>query len=251
MKKISTLFFLILLASIISSCSSSTSSSAPTIPEATYASSIGSLAQNSISISSSVQEGAGISSKDINALDTYDFSSPEAGADNWWEMSISYTSGSYTYEVSSQFKVWTANGEVDSLAELNNLNGEDITKLWIYAVYDVDYLTTSIDINIGESKNNPFKINYSEETLSGPLDYSASSASTTYAVSLTYDLTLAGGASYPSGTVNLTISEDSTQVCTATITFNGTSTATLAFSDGYSGTYTINLDSGEVTARGI
>jgi hypothetical protein len=247
MNKLVIAALLLWAAIFIAGCSGSASSSSNfTVPAATFAESLGLLAQSSCSIDDCIQEGVAVS-RGMRALSSYTYTSPEVGADQWWNMTVNYSSSTMTMEVVTNCKIYTLGGAVTTLADLASLETSDVTTFEIYATYDILQNGNSISMNLGSSKTNPFILSLLGQSLTGPISYTGSYQGTTYAIVMVYDLEFPTGSSYPSGTVTATIYENSALVCTGTITFNGTSTATLAFSGGYSGTYTIDLANGTVT----
>ncbi|MFA4858347.1 MAG: hypothetical protein WC901_05265 [Candidatus Margulisiibacteriota bacterium] len=247
MKKIFIAALLLLAVIFITSCSgSSPTSGNPAVPAATLAESLGLMAQSSCSIDDSIQEGTTVS-RGMRAQSTYTYTSPEVGADQWWNMTVNYSSSSLTMEVVTNFKIYTLSGAVTTLVNLAVLETSDITTFEIYATYDIQQNSNRLSMNLGSSKTNPFILSLLGQSLTGPVSYTSSYQGTTYVIAMVYDLAFPTGSDYPSGTVMATIYENSALICTGTITFNSTSTATLAFSGGYSGTYTINLANGTAT----
>lgn len=224
----------------------------PTIAEATFASSVGSLGMYSVAVDNSIINGVGISSSGVKASG---YSTPEVGADDWWNMSYVLDYGGYTFNMTFYFKVWDKDGNlVNTISALNALTSSTLGKIWIYGTYNITYSGSSFQMSMGKSKSDPLKFegyNTSTQTLSGPISYSGSCENKSYTVTATYNnLTVATGG-YPTGTVDISVAEDSTVVCGGTLTFDGDNTATFVFTSGYSGTYTINLDTGAVTTASL
>lgn len=258
LKKNGLCFFLlglfVMVAIITSGCSQQVVST-PILPQCIAASSIGSLGTYSLSADNSIASGTNVAASGIRAAG---YSTPEVGSDDWWQMTYAFSYGDYTYDMTFSFKLWDKNGTVINTSNaLDNLGTSDLGNIWIYGILNITYAGTSYEINIGSSKSNPFKYegyNASSLSLSGPVSHTGSYENLSYTVTATYNnltVSTGGTSGYPTGTVNVSIAEGGNTVSTATITFDGDNTASLVFTSGYSGTYSINLDDGTVTAASL
>ena len=105
--------------------------------------------------------------------------------------------------------------------------------------------SASYSFSFGESKTSPFIVNHAETSIDGVVAYAGTYLSEDFTTTLTYDsLTLANGASYPSGEIAIT--HDGTAV--ATMTFDATQYAIITFGAAYGSlSYVCDLATGDVT----
>lgn len=249
------LFSLVLILSLgvllVAGCSSTSSGGGgdPTVPASTVASDLGTMGKNSLALDNGILgviSVAGASGAKAMAPTTPTYSS------SWWTSTDSYSSSGLTYDITYKFRVWDTNGtEITTLQGLAAISSAlDISALWTYTTITYTFSGGSYSISYGSSTSDPLKwsgYNTSSHTISGPLSFSSSYSGTSYGITITYSsLTLSGG--YPSGNVTVSITEDGSEVAAGSIAFNGTNLATVTFTSGLSGTYTVNLDTGLVVS---
>ena len=254
MKKVLALFALFAIVAL-AGCQQAATTTEPTVPEASIASSIGYLAKYSVAVDNAVMGVVGISSISAAEVCICAPSTPALGTDNWWTSTDSYSAGGYTYTITYRFKLWNSSGTlINTQALLDALTEDTLDKVWMWVDYSIVYGGASFSMSLGSSKDNPLKFEglvVPPKTVDGPISYSGTSDDTSYSVTVTYSSLSLSASGYPSGEVGVSVSEGDTAVVEATITFNGTSTATITFTSGYSGTYTVDLDTGLVTASSL
>jgi hypothetical protein len=248
------LFSVLLILSLgillVSGCQQATTHE-PTVPADQLASSLGVVAKDSLRIDSDLINTTfpSLSVMDVNATAV---STPEY-TDGWWTFGDSYTdSGGFTYTRSFQVKVWDAfDAEITTLAGLQAIDDTtDISKLWIYATWNVTYSGATYTIKFGASTSDPLKFegyNTADQSISGPISYTSTYQEQSFEISYTYGDLQMTGSGYPTGSITFNVYENNNLVVSGTITFDGTNIATIAFTTGLSGTYTVNLDTGAVT----
>jgi hypothetical protein len=186
----------------------------------------------------------------ISGLKAASPATPNYGADGFWATTDSYSASGVSYAISYKFKVWNAAGvEIITLADLQAVTGaSDLSRLSTYTTIDYTYSGGSFSMSYGSSTSNPLIFNYDTATINGPITLTNSYSGTSYSITFTYADLASTVSGYPTGSVSWSMAEGSSTVASGTVTFNGTSTATVAFTSGYSGTYTVNLDTGLVSS---
>ncbi len=251
----SVLLILSLGVLLVSGCQQATTHE-PTIPADQLASSLGAMAKDSLAIDSGLINDTfpSLSAMGVNVTAV---STPEY-TDGWWSFGDSYTNPSGdTYTRSFQIKVWDAFGaEIVTLAGLRAIDETtDISKLWIYSTWTVSFADgPSYTIKFGNSTSDPLKFegyNTADHSISGPISFSSTYQEASFEISFTYGDLQMTESGYPSGSIDFDIYENGNLVVSGSITFNGTNIATITFTTGYSGTYTVDLDSGAVTPASL
>ncbi len=255
--KIIGLFFVVcFLALSTLGCSSGGTTATTTLPASTAATAVGLAATNSFGIDDTiigVAQGSALSSASDGFVS---ICTPTYGSDDWWVSSESYSLGSISFAYTYKFKIWDAQGdEITDISTLNSVASSDISKLWIYSTLDYTTSAASYSFSYGSSTSSPLKFtdynSSTSTTISGPMSCTGTYSSKSFIVTYTYnDLTLSSSG-YPTGSVTMSITGDSLTTIAGTITFDGTSTAVLAFTSGVTGTYSVDLDDGTVTAASI
>jgi hypothetical protein len=234
-------------AILLSGCQQAQQAAAPPVPASTAANSVGSLVSTGLGIDNILMGAVGVAGVSAKEVKTTTIATPEYGADGWWHVTFTY-GGSIS--VDSYFRIWSTAQEITTNADLDNLALKNVDKLWIYAAWSIG----SVTMNFGASKDNPLKFtgvganSTSAKSLSGPISFAGTDEDgTSYSITLTYSDVSLSSSGYPNGNVSFSISSGGTEVIAGTISFNGTATATLTFSTGYSGTYSIDLLTGAAT----
>jgi len=248
------LFLVSCLLCLVTLGCSPTSSSTTTLPAATAAEGLGDLAVQSLAADNGV----------LGVITSLSISSPTAAspstatyeADGWWTATENTSSGIYTYSLTYRFRLWDlSNNEVTTLAGLQSATASTISKLWIYTSKEMTYSGNSYTFSMGTSISDPLKFeDYNSTTtksIDGPMQMVASYSGNAYTVTYDYDTVTLNASGYPSGTITFSISGSSYTTMTGSIVFNGTSTATLTFTGALSGSYMVDLDTGDVTAASI
>ncbi|MFA6170209.1 MAG: hypothetical protein WCW67_04795 [Candidatus Margulisiibacteriota bacterium] len=257
MKKLLSLALVLGLGAMLMAGCSSTSSPTTSVPTSYAASSIGALASTGLAIDNSILDVAPYAMAANGArVRMAAPTAPAYGSDNWWTSTNTWTSSSYTYTYNYKFRIWKSTGsEITTAAELDAADHDNISKLWTYTTFDTTLTTTSgavtITYQLGESTDKPLKfegIGSASPTIDGLLKYSGAYGGESFNISMTYNSLTLNASGYPSGTVDFSFNVSGGVAYAGTITYDGTSSATLAFTSGGSGTYTINLDSGVVAA---
>ena len=221
----------------------------PSIPESSAASGVGDMSKLSVAIDNAIVDDVlGVLS--ATAIRAFRPSTPEVGADNWWHSSDSYTAGDKTHTRDFYFKIWDANGTlVVTKAQLGDIYFSTIGKLYTYTTWTVSSADSSYTVKLGKSESDPliFEGYNNTETLSGPVVYESSYNDASFVINLTYGNLTVSGSGYPSGSVGIRVTTDSSTLYEATLLFDGDATAELTFTLGGTGSYIINIDNGEVT----
>lgn len=254
MIKRTALFAVLMLAVMFSyGCQTAQSPSGGTtsIPMDSAASAVGRLAMASCS-SLTTTSPAGISSSGIKtktASHTFD-------SDGWLSYSYSYSdpgTGSFSLDMKSKM-FGEVTGAITSEAKIDEFSsiGDTLEAIFQYSILEYDLVSPevmSFTITIGSSKSDPLKIeamNTTSPTITGPASYSGSYGAESFSVSMNYDaMTVNYSTDYPVGTVSFTVTSGTATAYSGTITYNGTSTATIVFTGG--GSYTVDLTTGEVS----
>lgn len=251
MKKIHGLLVSLVLAAMVSSgCQTAQAPVAATsIPVSAAASAVGSLAMAPLMFSSM---GTSSSPSGISKLST---AAASFEADGWLRVSSSESFpgiGSISYDVRSKlFGVSTGFISNEAKSEEFAESGDVLSAIFEYAVFQYDLITpevTSYTTTLGRSKTDPLKLESMNTvpSITGPASYSGAYGDVSLSVSIAFSgLTLDAVSGYPEGSVSFSVSSGSEIAYTGTISYNGTSTATIVFSGG--GTYTVDLSSGEVS----
>lgn len=261
MKKLLALFLVLGLgALLIAGCSSTTSGSTTTsVPASVAAADLAALASTSLSVDNSILGVAPYAMTASGARVRMATPTTPAYSGGWWSSINEWTSGSITYSYNYKFKVWnTAGTEITTAAGLDVVDSDNISKLWTYTNFDTTMTTSSgaftISYQFGESTDKPLKfegIGGASPTIDGLVKYTSSYGGENFNISMTYNTLALNSSGYPSGTVDFSFNVGGGVAYAGTITYDGTSSATIAFTSGASGTYVVNLDSGDVTTASI
>jgi hypothetical protein len=252
MKKLLSLILVLGLGVIlVAGCQTATDSgSTPTIPESSLATNVGQMAQQSVGIDNGVLgvvTALGVSSSGIRSSAPL---LPVYGTDGFWSTTDNYSASGVTYDLSYKFKVWNAGGtELKTISGLQSISTvSDLREIWLVVEQSITTSSGSVTLNYGTSVTDPLKFDYVNDTVSGDVAFSSTYNGDSYTINYDYS-SLGTTNGYPDGTVTVTVSVNGSTVTTATVTFNGTNTATIVFnSGGYSGSYSINIDTGVVSA---
>ncbi|MBU1026784.1 MAG: hypothetical protein KKA31_03540, partial [Candidatus Margulisbacteria bacterium] len=239
---------------LVSGCNQGTTSSGGgttvSIPAATIADSVGSSAMLALSIDNSLLGVFGVTSASSARASAP--TTPTYEADGWWISTNSYSASGVTHEATYYFKVWTAGGEVTTLTGLAAITSSTIAKLQTYTTWTTTISTVSYTMKYGASKSDPLTFDgyntASSQSIDGPISYTSTYTGETYQIVIDYVTLTLNSSGYPTGSVNWTVSVGGSAVYAGTITYDGTTTATITFTTGATGTYTVNLLTGVVTA---
>lgn len=240
-------------------CGSTTSTTA--VPESTAASGLGILAKDGLGIDNSI---IGVFSSAMSASPVK-ASSPTTPSysGGWWSCTNSYTQvftyegTTYTYSHSYdyQFKVWDDSGvEVTTSSVLDGRTSSNISKIWLYSTDTFSSNGASSTMKFGASTTTPLKFegyNTGTLTITGPMSFSSSYGGSSYEITLTYASVGLNTSGYPSGAISFSISVNGSATYAGTITYSGGSTATIEFTTGGTGKYTVDLIYGTVTPASI
>lgn len=224
-------------------CGQSTTSTT-TIPASTAASSVASLAYNSIGIDDTITGLPGVSAEAAIASPA---STPVYGADNWWTSSSTVSAGGISLGYYYKFKLWD-----NSDTEITSLPASSINKISTYSTFEVtsSSAATSFLLSFGASTSNPLifdDLNLTSTSISGPMSYTSTYSGDSYESTVTYSDVSLSTTGYPDGTTDFYVSYGGSTALTGTVTFVGTNTATVEFSTASgSGTYTVDLDTGDI-----
>jgi len=229
------------------------------VSAATSAASVGSLVYQSSALDSTTLGFIGISGLSAKGVKT---KNPTLSGD-WWSTTESISAGGVTISYSMHAKITDVNGTViNSQALLDALSLANTDRVDTYGTLTITTTvgtTTATSTMTMGSSSSPLAFtgvgsnSTSAKSVNGTVSFSGSDSTTntTYSVSLTYSNVTIAASGYPSGTVSFTVSSSSSQVYAGTVTFNGTATATLAFTSGASGTYTVYINTGAVVAASV
>lgn len=263
MKKLLSLALVLGLgAMLMAGCNSTSSGTASTsVPATAAATSVAALASTSLGIDNSILGVFSYASVKTSGMKLAAPTGIAYGSDGWWACSNVWDSGSgYSYNYDYAFKAWDKAGtEITTAAGLKGvaeIEGSDkVSKIWTFTKFISTLTATSGTVSItyqfGESKDKPLKfegIGTASYKIDGYTKYSGSYAGESYDVIMNYSSLTLTTAGYPSGVVNFSFKVSAGEAYAGTITYDGTSTATLAITSGGTGTYTVNLDSGAVVA---
>ncbi len=253
MKKI---FGLLLIFALVimsmSGCNQGSGSGAP--PETTVAGASGTLAKYSLSIDNAIIAVAattlstGKVTAKTPATPTYDSS------DGWWSSSNNYSSAGITFSITYYFKMWRSDvGLVDTALKLDGATTSNLSDLWTHTAYSITNSNGTFSMSLGDSKTTPLKfVNYqTAKAIDGPITYTSTYNAKDYTCTLDYDSFLVSTSGYPTGVVTITCTYDGSVAYTAQMTFNGTSSATMTYLTGSTGSYVIDLDSGAAVATSL
>jgi len=248
MRKALAVMSLLLLVGLMGCTQSTSTSTTPPVPVNTCATSVGSMVYQSVTADNLALASIGVyglgAAGIVNKAPTY-----SAG---WWStsetISISTMTMAYTYNV----KITDVGGNlIDTAAKLDALLLANVDRVETYTTVTITSITgttTSFTISLGASKDNPLIFtgvgsnSISAKSISGPVSYSGSdSDGTSYAVSMTYSSVTLSASGYPSGTITFSISSGGSEIVAGSFVGDGDATATLTFTSGYSGSYTVNL----------
>ncbi len=258
MKKVLSLVLVLGLGLLlVSGCNQGTTSSGGTtvsIPAATIADSVGSSAILTLSIDNSILGVFGVSS--ASSVRASEPSTPSYGSDEWWTSTNIYTTeANITHNATYNFKVWVAEGEVTTLLGLDGITLSTVAKLQTYTTWTTTFGTSSFSMSYGASKSDPLTFDgyntISNQSIDGPISYTNTYDGETYQIVIDYVTLTLNSSGYPTGSVNWSVSVGGSAVYAGTITFDGTTTATITFTTGATGTYTVNLLTGIVSATSI
>jgi hypothetical protein len=250
-KLIGSLLVLGLGIMLLTGCQSSSTStpSGGSVPATSLASDLGQMAKNSLAMDSGVIGVAQLLS--ASGIKAQAPATPVMGTDGYWYSSDSFSGSSgMSYDYQYKFRIWNAAGtEMVDTAGLATINSNsDVSKVWVYITCTYTYTGGSYTISFGNSVSDPLKFDYSTSTVTGPIAMSSTYSGTNYGITMTYNNLSTNVSGYPTGSVSWTVSEGGTTTCAGTIVFDGDATAVVTFTSGYSGTYTVNIDTGVVSS---
>ena len=262
MKKLLSLALVLGLgAMLMAGCNSTSSGTASTSVTATAAAtSVAALASTSLGIDNSILGVFSYASVKTSGMKIATPGDIAYGSDGWWTCLNTWEASAYSYRYEYAFKAWDkAGAEIKTAAGLKGvaeMEGSDkVSKMWTFTNFTTTWTATSGTVSItyqfGESKDKPLKfegIGTASYKIDGYTKYSGSYAGESYDVIMNYNSLTLTTAGYPSGTVSFSLKVSAGEAYAGTITYDGTSTATLAITSGGTGTYTVNLDSGAVVA---
>lgn len=249
-KRTGLLALLIAAAVFVSGCGTTSSGGgSSSLPKSTAATAVGYLVGSTIMTFSDVPIGttslAGISKKSGYSFDS----------EGW--VSASYEAsdpsfGSYSFDMKVRI-YGLVTGLIDSSSKMDEFSssGDELEEIWQYTTMDFDLTSPeamSFNIVLGNSKSDPIKLENmtTVPSLTGPTRYSGSYGGDSFSVTMNYSgLSQNPSTGYPSGSVSFSVFVGSSPAYTGTLTFNGTSTATIVFSGGES--YTLDLETGTVS----
>jgi len=159
-----------------------------------------------------------------------------------------------TEEVSSLYGTY----EADLYVKLTKNISNQVTDVYVYGSHSFELVsptsgtTITYSMTFGSGKSTPYHATatwsgttLSSVTATGPLALTIASATATasHQIVMTYAISnlsipVTSGDDYPTGSITITVTYDGQNSAGITITFNGTSTATLVY-DGYTTTFTI------------
>lgn len=249
MKKFIILSLVLIAGMFIMGCGASTSSTSatPTVPAATLAGNVGNIGVIGLGIDDNITGLKGVAGSGVKANTV-----TPTRVSGWWTAVDSTSKDNYSYAY--RFRMYDTNAnELTTEASLAAATSSTISTLETYTSLEVTSALLSFSMSLGTSTSAPLQfLNYNSSTnkkINGPLTYTATSSGTSYTVTLTYaNLTL--GAIYPTGSASFSVNIDGETVA-GTVTYDGTSSATLTFTSGATGTYTLNLTDGSATASSL
>lgn len=242
---------------LVSGCQ--TASTPTTVPAASAAQGLGILATEGLGIDNSI---LGVFPYAVLSASSVRASAPSTPtySGGWWSCTNSYTkvftvdATTYTFSHSYDynFRVWDdASIEVITKAVLDACTRSNISKISLYSTDTFSSNGVSATMKFGASKDDPLTFNgYGTGSfkIDGPMSYSSNYGGTDYTISLDYvNVTLATNG-IPNGAINFSISVGGSTTYAGTITYNSIAgTATIEFTSGATGTYTVDLSTGIVT----
>jgi hypothetical protein len=240
---------------LLTGCQTASSPASTSIPTAAAASSIGLLAKDGLSIDNSVMgifsyaQSAGAPRANAPTSITY-------GSDGWWSAVNTYSMDeggvTYSFDYNYKFKVWNRAGvEITTAADLDTMDDTTVGKLWMAVTFTYGSGGTTGSYTFGTSTASPMKIEgygTSGQTIDGTITYSSKYNTESYETSITYNTLSMSTSGYPSGSVTWNLKTNGSTVYSGSITYDGTNIAICTFSSGASGSYSVNLDTGAVTA---
>jgi len=246
MKRIFMLLTILGLGILLAAGCSTTSSGGATIPETEAAQGVGSAANQGLAADNSILDGTGISAAGIGASQDFSSVTREAG---WFHATNSFATGvGVTVTEDLYFRVWdTTNTEVTEVALLNA--SLTINQLRMYGTisYIFDSGSGDFTITAGNGSSDPLTAVYApSRSLDGQITYTAEYDGTEYQVSYDYGSISTNTSGYPDGSVSWALTVNNSQQYAGTIVFNGTKFATLNFTTGATGSYTIDLETGNI-----
>jgi hypothetical protein len=170
-------------------------------------------------------------------------------SDGWWYLINSSTGQQWDI----YFKLWDQNGqELTTLASLSawKAGSVQIDKISTYTTLALTSGSETLNLSMGASKSDPLtfsgRVNPPQK-LDGPISMSGTADGKNYSVVIDYVNVSLNTDGYPSGSVNFSVLVDSSTVLAGTITYDGDETATLTFTSGAEGAYTINIETHQVS----
>jgi len=238
-------------------CGSTTSTTA--VPESTAASGLGILAKDGLGIDNSII-GVFSSAMSASGVKASAPSTPSYSG-SWWHCTNSYTQvftyegTTYTYSHSYdyQFRVWDDSGvEVTIPSVLDSRTSSNISKIWLYSTDTFSSNGASSTMKFGASATEAGALkfegyNTGTRTITGPMSFSSSYGGTSYEITLTYASVGLNTSGWPSGSINFSVSVNGSATYAGTITYSGGSTATIEFTTGGTGKYSVDLTTGLLT----
>lgn len=166
----------------------------------------------------------------------------------WWSGTNTYTSSGITYDFTYNFKIFTSGGEVTTPTALNNLNQSNITQIWTYTSIAVSSGGSSVTVKIGTDKTSNYLTYVMGSSINGPVVYEVPSNGKTVSTTINFSNFTVESDGAPNGIFTATVSENGSQLFSASVTCDGTDYATINI-DGE--TYTANINDGSVVAASI
>jgi len=252
MKKVLWFFFILGIGAVLITGCQQASSPTATLDPSTAAAAVGQAVSSSLTFDSLL----GFSAMSVQSVkaQTTGFLSPEA--DGWWGVTLSsLTFDSQSVSIEAHLRLYASTGAlIDTQTEFGQIGGAlTLDKLYMYGTLSYSGIA-SFTVNLGNSKADPFKIEglsvTGGGTVSGTVSNTTIANGETLVVSMTYNAVTLSASGYPNGTVDFSITYAGTTYA-GTITFNGTALASMTFTQGLTGTYTINLITGMVTTASL
>ena len=258
MKKV-LLIFSVLVIGFMAGCSQQpAATNVPAIEAATVAASVGSMASQATSI-----DNAAMSFVDISGLQAQNLSAkaPTVNSSGYWSTTEVVSYGGMSISYNMNVRITDISGTIiNTPVLLAGLDSDNINKLEIYSTLTITVTGTNAatsTMTMGTSSDplifTGIGLNATlAKSIDGPVSFSGSdSEGHSYSISINYDALALAAAGYPSGTVTFSVSALGSAIYAGSIVYNGTYTATLTFTSGATGSYSINLDSGVVVPASI
>lgn len=247
MRKLLTLALLFGLGlALVSGCQTQTSTAE--IPESVIASGMATSATNALTMDNDIDYaagGIGIAGAS-SAMDVIASAITFTRDGDWFTGSDSFTTGGMNYDRNINFRVWDYSGvEVTTVAGLQTMT--PASKLQTYSTIDYTFSGGNYNISYGLSKSDPLTFTYppNPKSIDGPIQYTSTYGGSSFAITFDYGNLTLSASGYPlSGSIDWAVYSNNTEIAAGSLTFSGTQYATLTFTSGGSGTYTINMQDG-------